>query len=155
MLLYLDIDGVMVPAKSWSRPEILDDGFPAFSSIATRALRKIISNSNSDIILTTSHKHKYNLKEWNSIFKKRNISVKIISLLPENTLHLNRKEELLQWFNLRQSPENEFLIIDDDKSLNSLPPFLKDHLILTSGTVGLTEELANLAIEKIRSPKLS
>ena len=26
MLLYLDIDGVMVPANSWRKPEILEDG---------------------------------------------------------------------------------------------------------------------------------
>ena len=32
MLLFLDIDGVMVPAKGWKSPELLNDGFPAFSS---------------------------------------------------------------------------------------------------------------------------
>jgi hypothetical protein len=31
MLIFLDIDGVMVPAKSWERPVLLKDGFPAFS----------------------------------------------------------------------------------------------------------------------------
>ena len=31
MLFFLDIDGVMVPAKGWKSPEFLDDGFPAFN----------------------------------------------------------------------------------------------------------------------------
>jgi len=31
MFLLLDIDGVMVPANSWRRPEILADGFVEFN----------------------------------------------------------------------------------------------------------------------------
>ena len=45
MLIFLDIDGVMVPAKSWKSPELLDDGFPEFSSAATRVLNLIISEN--------------------------------------------------------------------------------------------------------------
>lgn len=148
MLLYLDIDGVMVPANSWRRPEILEDGFPEFSSKATRSLNKIISNSSADIVLTTSHKHKYTLNEWNNIFRRRNININKISRLPRNTSYLNRKEELIRCFNAKHS-KGRFIIIDDDKSLNALPDFLKDKLIQTSGSVGLTDYLANEAIDKI------
>ena len=150
MLLYLDIDGVMVPANSWRRPEILEDGFPQFSSKATRSLNRIISNSSADIVLTTSHKHKYTLSEWNNIFRRRNINVNKISRLPKNTGHLNRKEELMLWFKENKS-ESNFLIIDDDKSLNGLPAYLKSNLIQTTGSVGLTEYLADEAIEKIEN----
>jgi hypothetical protein len=52
MLLYLDIDGVMVPANAWRKPEILEDGFPAFSSNAVRSLDRIISSSSANIVLT-------------------------------------------------------------------------------------------------------
>jgi len=69
MLLYLDIDGVMVPANSWRQPILLEDGFPEFSLNAVRSLDRIISNSSANIVLTTSHKYKYTLKEWNDIFK--------------------------------------------------------------------------------------
>ena len=31
MLVLLDIDGVMVPANSWKKPEFMDDGFPMFN----------------------------------------------------------------------------------------------------------------------------
>jgi hypothetical protein len=30
MLIFLDIDGVMVCVKGWKSPELLNDGFPAF-----------------------------------------------------------------------------------------------------------------------------
>lgn len=148
MLLYLDIDGVMVPANSWRRPEILEDGFPEFSSKAIKSLNRIISNSSADIVLTTSHKYKYTLNEWNNIFRRRNINVNKISRLPRNTKYLNRKEELIRWFNAEHS-KGRFIIIDDDKSLNALPEFLKDKLIQTSGSVGLTDYLADEAIDKI------
>jgi len=32
------------------------------------------------------------------------------------------------------------VILDDDKSLNALPSHLKDHLVLTSSLIGLSEE---------------
>jgi hypothetical protein len=41
----------------------------------------------------------------------------------------------------------EFVIIDDDKSLNALPTFLKNKLILTSPLIGLTENHLDEIIE--------
>jgi 16S rRNA C1402 (ribose-2'-O) methylase RsmI len=152
MLLYLDIDGVMVPANSWRQPILLEDGFPEFSLNAVRSLDRIISNSSANIVLTTSHKYKYTLKEWNDIFKRRNINVNKITRLPKNTTNLNRKDELIHWFNTKNS-KGRFIIIDDDKSLNALPKFLKDKLIQTSGSVGLTDYLADEAIEKMEKLK--
>jgi hypothetical protein len=82
----------MVPANSWRRAEILEDGFPEFSKNAVRLLDKIISNTNADIVLTISYKRNYSLKEWKKIFERRNIIVKKITRLPENIIHLNRKD---------------------------------------------------------------
>jgi hypothetical protein len=150
MLVYLDIDGVMVPANSWRRPEILEDGFPEFSPMATKALNRIISNLSADIVLTTSHKSNYSLYQWKNIFKRRNINFNRISKLPENKNHLNRKDELLKWFTTRRRLDN-FIIIDDDKSLNALPYSLKEKLIQTNGGIGLTDYLADKAINTIEN----
>lgn len=134
MLQYLDIDGVMIPADSWRKPEILEDGFPDFSPNAVRSLERIISHSNANIVLTTSHKYKYTLKEWETIFKRRNINVNKITRLPKNINHLSKKDKLIHWFTAKHLKDN-FIIIDDDKSLNELPDFLKDKLIQTSGSL--------------------
>lgn len=151
MLLYLDIDGVMIPANSWRKLEILEDGFPKFSLKAVKSLDKILSKSSADIVLTTSHKSNYTLNEWKNIFLRRNIRVNKITRLPKNTTHLNRKDELLHWFNTNNTrKEKSFIIIDDDKSLNTLPNFLKDKLIQTNASVGLTERLANEALDLIK-----
>jgi len=105
MLLFLDIDGVMVPANSWRKPEILDDGFPAFSPNATKALHRIIDSTGARIVLTTSHKSKYSPTQWRNIFSKRGIYVNRINRLSENVAALNRKDKLLN-FNVEKQDEN-------------------------------------------------
>lgn len=44
----------------------------------------------------------------------------------------------MNWFNTN-TPSGDFLIIDEDKSLNALPSVLKKKLILTSAYIGFTE----------------
>jgi hypothetical protein len=138
MLFFLDIDGVMVPAKGWKCPEFLNDGFPAFSSKAIITLQNLISNEDT-ILLTTSHKAKFSIEEWKNIFKNRGINIENIRALPENLNNLSRKDEIVNWFNVN-SIDEDFVIIDDDKSLNELPDFIKENLVQTSPYIGLTEE---------------
>lgn len=138
MFIFLDIDGVMVPAKGWKSPELLNDGFPAFSDKASRVLQSLISE-NTTVMLTTSHKSNYTIDEWKGIFRKRGINVENIKTLGNKADNLSRKDEILKWFNINNIKES-FVIIDDDKSLNSLPNFLKENLILISPFIGLTDE---------------
>lgn len=138
MLIFLDIDGVMVPAKGWKMPELLDDGFPVFSSKATYALQQLLSEE-SIVMLTTSHKSSFSIDEWKDIFKKRGISIENLGRLPVNINNKSRKEEIVNWFNLNNTNQ-DFVIIDDDRSLNELPDFLKERLVQTSPYIGLTEE---------------
>lgn len=138
MLIFLDIDGVMVPAKGWKSPELLNDGFPAFSSNASRILQSLISEDTT-VMLTTSYKSNYTIDEWRDIFSKRGVNVDKIKTLDKNVDNLSRKDEILNWFKANKLNE-AFVIIDDDKSLNSLPEYLKENLILTSPFIGLTDE---------------
>ena len=109
MLIFLDIDGVMVPAKGWKAPELLDDGFPVFSSKATSVLQKLIS-FNATIILTTSHKSNYSIDEWKNIFRNRHVSIDNLKCLPDNINNLNRKEEIEHWLN-NNHIDDDFIII--------------------------------------------
>jgi hypothetical protein len=136
MLIFLDIDGVVVPAKSWETPTLLDDGFYEFTPSSIRVLQSI-SSDDTTIILTTSHKSRYTTNQWVDIFKTRGINIKIERL--DDIKNLSRKEEIVNWFNTNTT-NDKFVIIDDDKSLNDLPPFLKNNLVLTSSLIGLTDE---------------
>jgi len=137
MLLFLDIDGVMVPARSWQSPELLNDGFPAFSLKAVHVLQNLISEDTT-VMLTTSHKSRFTIEQWKEIFQKRGLQVDKLKSLEDNNNCQSRKDEVLNWFNLNKVSE-EFIIIDDDKSLNDLPTYLKEKLILTSPLIGLTD----------------
>lgn len=149
MKIFLDIDGVMVPAMPWRRPELLADGFPAFSQKASDTLSDILRATDAEVVFTTSHKSLYSLPEWRSIFSLRGIELQKVSTLPENNMPQNRKDELLQWFR-HHPPGANFVIIDDDKSLNALPPELKKHVVLTGSTVGLVEESGKEAIALLK-----
>lgn len=149
MLILLDIDGVMVPANSWKKPEFHEDGFPVFTRKSVDALNRIISETNAKVVLTTSHKSKYSILQWKNIFKHRGIQVKTIKRLSENKTNQDRKTEIIKWYSKNGGNQEDFVIIDDDKLLNGLPVSLKESLVLTSPSVGLTDELAETAIAKL------
>lgn len=138
MLIFLDLDGVMIPARSWTVPEILDDGFPAFSEKAGNVLKQLIKDG-AKIILTSSHKTRFSLSEWKAIFNQRGIQVSEFDVLPENYNHQDRHDEIVNWF-LANTVHECFVIIDDDSSLHNLPAGLKEHLVLTFPMIGLTEQ---------------
>ena len=146
MLILLDIDGVLVPANSWKKPEFLADGFPVFNSRSVKALQRILSETNAAVLLTTSHKTKYNVSQWRDLLKLRGINPKKIHRLTTNSLQTSRKDEILQWYTEKHVSNEVFVIIDDDKMLNDLPENLKNNLVLTSPSVGLTDDLADEAI---------
>ena len=143
MLIFLDMDGVMLPMKGWQLPENLEDGFPMFSKRATEALGSLLAEYPGDetrVVLSTSHRDRFTIAEWISIFERRGLDVRNIERLPSNKdFSKKRKDEILEWFQTNPM-EGDFLIIDDDKSLNALPSKIKAHVILTSSSVGLRLE---------------
>lgn len=69
--------------------------------------------------------------------------------MPDNINHQSRKNEVFDWFEraYKLQCNYDFIIIDDDKSLNDLPQKLKERLVLTSGMIGLTIEQADEIIK--------
>ena len=152
MLVFLDIDGVMVQGSSWKSVENLSDGFYKFSPNAVLGLQDIISGTNATIVLTTSHKNRFTPKEWKTIFYNRGIDVPTVSKLRTRKIYPSRKEEILTWCKRHKNVDN-FVIIDDDKSLNGLPNELKDKLILTNSSIGLTHSDALQAIKVLKAKR--
>lgn len=138
MYILLDIDGVMVPATSWKAPQILADGFPEFSKKAISSLNNILNETGATILLTTSHKSRFSSQEWQQIFRYRGINTSI-EKLQDNVNSLTRSEEILNWV-YRNSYIEDYVILDDDKSLNGLPFNVKERLVLTSPLIGLNED---------------
>ncbi len=91
------------------------------------------------------------MAEWQHIFELRGVKANRINSLTSNSLEINRKDEILNWYQSKHKPNERFVIIDDDKILNQLPSQLKDNLVLTSSSVGLTDELAEHAISILKN----
>jgi len=152
VLILLDIDGVLIHANSWRQPEFHSDGFPLFNATSAKALQLILSETGAAILLTTSHKTKYTVSQWLDILKSRGIEPKELKRLTINSLLITRKEEILEWYEQHHVSTETFVIIDDDKMLNGLPENIKSSLILTSPSVGLTDDLAKKAISILLKP---
>lgn len=141
MLIFLDIDGVMLPSAGWKTFENLSDNFPAFNPSAVKALNLLLSKyEKTTVVLTTSHRHRFSFQQWREIFKNRGIEIARISCLESNESLKTRKEEILNWFDTYDIFE-DFIIIDDDTSLHGLSNETKKRLIVTSPLIGLTPEL--------------
>ena len=137
MIIFLDIDGVMVPIKSWQAPKMLNDGFMEFSQNSIITLQNIIDKDiDNTIIITSSHKDKFTIDQWQKIFESRNIKINKIKIL--DSYFTKRIDQIVNY--LETINEENFLIIDDDNSLNDLPKHLKQKLILTKPMLGLIEQ---------------
>lgn len=150
MILLLDIDGVLETSPSWKKPEFLEDKFYKFNENARKNLIEIIDKIKPEIILTTTHRINYTLMEWNQIFELRGINVGKISKINDAkkvTDLQNRNIEIEEWF--LKNKTAEFLILDDDKSLNELTDNLKNHWVQIDSMLGITESIKNQILEKI------
>lgn len=151
MLIFLDIDGVMVTTPPWKRVEILDDNFSNFNQRASRNLQNIIFETNAAIVLTTSHKFKFSISQWKNIFKKRGINSKDIRRINSDSLKMSRKDEIINWLSKHDGDAN-YVIIDDDKSLNDLPNHIKQRCVITDSLIGLDDNKALEAIKILNHP---
>ncbi|KXX71161.1 HAD domain-containing protein [Flammeovirga sp. SJP92] len=146
--LILDLDGVLITTPMWKADEIDADGYSKFNANCVTNLNKLLSVFECDIILSSTRRTVKKLDEFNEIFKYRQINCPIKSFLPIYDHCKNRKEEIEQYIN--ESDIVDFLIIDDDKSLNSLNPSIQNKLVRTELIKGFNEEKLNEAIRIIK-----
>ncbi|OWP84529.1 hypothetical protein BWK59_04880 [Flavobacterium davisii] len=113
-----------------------------------------INSSEIEIILSTSHRHRFTITKWKEIFKNRGISFNKISRVRTNiSTFQSRKSEIENWIHIKKLKPEEIIIIDDDKSLNGLSSDYKKRLILTNSYTGLKDatEINNVLSIKRRT----
>lgn len=133
-VILLDLDGVMITTKPWKSDFNLADNFAEFNPKAVYKLNQLLKETGYDIVLSSARRYNYDIDKMNEFFKTRGIEGNIIGYLPlvdRNLMH-SRYYEILQ-FLFANRCEN-YLIIDDDKSLNKLHD---KSLILTDPMIGL------------------
>mgnify|MGYP003574883254 CR=1 FL=1 len=142
MKFFLDIDGVMVHANPHKSVELEDDGFYKFSYKAVEVFNSVFRKTKDELVLSTSHRHRYTTEEWKTIFKDRGIVSRKITILEyDNTRYsrVTRRNEIESWINDNDLDYEDIVILDDDKSLNDLPSRLKERLCLTNSYTGLND----------------
>lgn len=148
MKVLLDFDGVMVTTPAWRPVEQLDDGFMRFNDTCAQNLAEILEKTQADIVLTTTHRIHYDNETWRELLYNRGITTNLVTKVngaAKFTELSDRCEEVLEW--IANHPNENFVIIDDDKSLLGLPDKLKARWVETDFHSGLTAELKKQALD--------
>lgn len=147
IILILDLDGVLITTPTWKADTIDTDGYSAFNQSCVQNLNQLLTLYDFQIWLSSARRTVKTLQEFNLIFKNRHISQSIEGFVPQYPNWTNRKEEIIQF--IKEYKIDNYLIIDDDKTLYDLNKNMKERLISTELTKGFTIEKLNEAIKKI------
>jgi hypothetical protein len=147
LILILDLDGVLITTPPWKADSIGVDGYSDFNKNCVAQLNKLLSIHHFEIWLSSSRRKGQSLAFLNTIFSNRGILTPITGFLPIHSDKKDRKEEVE--FFLQENQVSNFLILDDDKSLNDLEEALKSKLVLTSYLKGFNEEKLKEALDKL------
>lgn len=155
MKILLDIDGVMVITPTWQQPDFLADGFMAFDTSCADNLATLIDtikmqNNTVEIVMTSTHRIHHNPSQWEKRLNNRGIFPDNVSIINDVKIFLEigkRVDEILAWIN--QNPSENFIILDDDKSLRNLPKEWQTYWIECQFLTGFNQENLQKAIELI------
>ncbi|MBO2012552.1 HAD domain-containing protein [Hymenobacter negativus] len=142
MVILLDIDGVLVTTPVWRVVELEPDGFMKFNEKAAKNLARIIDETDASIVLTTSHRINYSLEEWKVLLNTRGIIPSSIEKVNDSSVlnhNQDRGREIEDWVS-RGGYEKNYVIIDDDLSINELPAEIKSRFVQTMPMIGLDED---------------
>lgn len=145
--IFLDLDGVLITTPAWQQDVIAEDGYSVFKPKLVNNLNTLLTKWDFEIVLSSSRRKAHSLEQFNMYFENRGILHKISAYTPISVEKKSRKEEIEQYI-FDNSIQN-FLILDDDTSLNNLDKRFKDKLVLTKHMLGFNYEKLEEAIEKI------
>ncbi|WP_437921614.1 CPCC family cysteine-rich protein [Sphingobacterium sp. LRF_L2] len=147
MTILLDIDGVLETTPTWRRVEILSDGFMKLNEKALENLSILLKRTNASVILTTTHRINYDEEKWKAIFRLRGVNFETISKINNKTelsQLLDRGTEIKEW--VENKEEENYVIIDDDQSINALPDYIKERWVTTRPSIGFDKEALEKAL---------
>ena len=148
MTILLDIDGVLETTPSWRQAEIHSDGFMKLNEKALENLSILHKRTKASIVLTTTHRINYDEKKWKEIFKLRGFNFETISKLNDKTeisQLVDRGTEIKEWVENKGEGQN-YVIIDDDQSINALPEYIKERWVATRPSIGFDKEALEKAL---------
>jgi len=139
-VIILDLDGVLITTPPWRRDEIESDGYSKFNSSAIEKFNMLTDGLDfeCELWLISDRRKGKTLEQLNLIFQNRKINKQLNGLVPVYG-HMSRKEELEKFIN--ENEFDNFLLIDDDSSLESLND--KCFWVKTKSLIGFGDEELN------------
>ena len=141
-----DIDGVLITTPSWKQDILHEDRYLDFNSSCVANLNKLLSIHKCEIRFSSTRRNKKSLTDFNNIFKNRHIDQHISDFLTDYKNCSSRREEVEQF--IRDKRLNKYLIIDDEKSLQSMKTY-NNQLIITDLKIGFSKGKLQEVIYKI------
>ena len=148
-VILLDLDGVLITTPSWKPDKFHLDGYSDFNETSIQNFNKLLENINAELWLTSSRRTGKTLNEFKEIFRNRNIVNELKGFIPSGTGGVDRLTEINAF--LDHEPIRNFLIIDDDNSLQGLDTTRKQFWVKTNPLMGFDEEKLLDAIDKIKN----
>jgi hypothetical protein len=153
-VVFLDFDGPIITLMSHVSPRVSGKGAQAWPSCVA-ALNRITDATGAYIVVSSTwraggfKKTKQNLEEWGITGEMISITPDLAHRGPVLWNSVARGLEIQKWIDDWESDTDHslesFVILDDDKDMEHLMPFL----IHTPFEIGLTEEHAQRAIEML------
>lgn len=139
-IILLDLDGVLITTANWRADDIHEDGYSDFDDECVQKLNTLAEETGYDIVLSSDRRRGAGIEKMNERFKARGVEKPIIAYVPDykegtDAVWLNRRQEI-EMFLEEFKPDN-YLILDDDKSLSGASEEIKANWTQTYMCIGL------------------
>lgn len=153
-ILFLDFDGVMVTDRY--RDEQIDSGGvlrdsygAVFDPVCVENLRRIIDNTDAEIVVTSTWKMEMGLDGIQQMWNARQLPGKVIGVTPDiDPIH--RGDEIQAWLDANPGAVR-YAIIDDTPFLDFFNEEQLPHLFKVDERAGLDEKTVTKVIELLKS----
>lgn len=145
-IILLDLDGVLITTPPWRPDKMHDDGYSDFNMECVAHLNQLSRTVEANWWLSSTRRAGKTEEEFRTIFSNRQLNIELKGFLPIQETLTMRKTEVDQFLD-KMRPKN-YLIIDDDSSLNGLENSRKQQWIRTDPLIGFNNSTLELALEK-------
>jgi len=137
-VIFLDFDGVVLCERAYRRGRVNGQLVPEPSCVA--ALNRITRESGAQIVVSSTWRM-FGEAKVRALLAEWGVEAEVIGITPDLSHRPPRGVEIQTWLARNPSPRS-FVILDDDKDMGHLLPYL----VRTSFSSGLTEADADRAI---------
>jgi hypothetical protein len=138
-VIFLDIDGVLAPIRSWER---YDDLAPA----CVEVLNQIVARVDADVVVSSTWRYDKTVAELQQMLEAHGFAGRVVGATPTGPPGASRGEEIAAW--LAEHDVSGYAIIDDHLDMGEL----RAHLVQTRSAHGLQPTDAPRVIATLMGP---